>query len=652
MGLALLKADSRIEYNGKKGTLCGIKDNVVWLQFDDGKNDFVSSDQLSDAYSLGEFKLVRKTQDLVLNPICNQEQLGKLEFYNYCFKKMDELRHSSARDEVKAIISQGVDQFGAPNGKVPSDSTLIARFNEWKAADRNISKVFKGTKAKRRSSLKKACIELAYKVIDEHYLQLNGCTIQDTLVTFWDEFAKLDAELEAQANQAGIKVKNPLGKRMGKSAFYDLVRKLDQYEVTKARKGTKAARHQFRNCNEHYQTFRPLERVEVDAVHLPIGLIVKDEETGEEVIRKPIVYIAFDVHTRLVVGYYVCTGASGAENANAVVQLIKHLCDPFKVEASTGQAWPLVGVPEEIVSDAGSAFVSRWVRAVMLKIGATPVTSEAASPWRKPFVERFNGTLKTQFASQLPGYVGNYQRGEVVDSTIEKLAVMTRDEFVAEFEHYILNVYHRNPHRGLDGHTPLEHYEACKHLVRPAIVQDFSKISAFHGFSTEVSLSREGVQTNTLKFNSTELKQLRKKLMTETRKNASPKVTVLFNPDDVSTVSVVDDYEGELIVVPCMDSRATPGMSLDTFKRRYRSKINDDKHVRYVPPTYTSRGKRKGSSSKQASAHDIDKKRGHQDWEDQLNSSDAIGQHDHSQTQVRESTSASANNDFTPTTNY
>lgn len=65
------------------------------------------------------------------------------------------------------------------------------------------------------------------------------------------------------------------------------------------------------------------------------------------------------------------------------------------------------GKPKIIKSDNGSAFVSRYIKEVLLRLDIQSERTPAYSGWCKPFVERNFGRLQNHLTEWLKGYIGH-----------------------------------------------------------------------------------------------------------------------------------------------------------------------------------------------------------------------------------------------------
>jgi putative transposase len=129
-------------------------------------------------------------------------------------------------------------------------------------------------------------------------------------------------------------------------------------------------------------------------------------------------------------------------------------------------AW---GVPEAVRTDEGADYVSRHLRRALADLGVRHEVLPPFSPEKKPFIERFFGTLSRSVLELLPGFSGHSvaeaqalrsrksfaaRRGEA-DAEAFKVALGAA-ELQAACDAWLEAVYEREPHKGLSGRSPFE----------------------------------------------------------------------------------------------------------------------------------------------------------------------------------------------------
>lgn len=123
------------------------------------------------------------------------------------------------------------------------------------------------------------------------------------------------------------------------------------------------------------------------------------------------------------------------------------------------------GVPERVRTDNGAEYISEHVVRALRQLAVAHDIAPPFSPERKPFVERFIGTLQRGLIEGLPGYIGH--------SVPERKAIEARKSFAerqegrkavqvalsaAELQSIIdrwaAHLYEHRPHAGLGGQSP------------------------------------------------------------------------------------------------------------------------------------------------------------------------------------------------------
>lgn len=176
-----------------------------------------------------------------------------------------------------------------------------------------------------------------------------------------------------------------------------------------------------------FEFFAPLECVQADCMYT----VEVPDAKGR---RRQAVLLAFlDDATRRIL--YACFGFS--ESALGFECGIKH------VLAAHGK----IG---RLYTDNGAGFVSLQTRRILDILGIVLVHSRPYRPKGRGKIERFFRTVRQQFLSILD---------------CESLAGL--QDLDVRFHTWLESEYHRNPHRGLGGRTPLELWLEKAHLIIP-----------------------------------------------------------------------------------------------------------------------------------------------------------------------------------------
>ncbi len=127
------------------------------------------------------------------------------------------------------------------------------------------------------------------------------------------------------------------------------------------------------------------------------------------------------------------------------------------------------GVPHIVVSDEGRDYTSRHLRRIYADLGVAHHILPPYSPDKKPFIERFIGTLSRDLFTQLPGFAGHNvadarrlrdrrsfaaRRGEDRIETFR--CSLSPEQLQTRIDEWCEDIYGREPHSGIDGQSPFE----------------------------------------------------------------------------------------------------------------------------------------------------------------------------------------------------
>jgi putative transposase len=132
-----------------------------------------------------------------------------------------------------------------------------------------------------------------------------------------------------------------------------------------------------------------------------------------------------DDASRLIAHSAFCTGESALD-----------------IEGVLKQALLKRGVPIKLVVDNGAAYRSHSLQGICARLGIHLVYCRPYSPEGKGKLERWHRTCRDQFLSEL-----------------DERHITSIEDLNARLWAWVESVYHRTPHAGLSGKTPLERYQ-------------------------------------------------------------------------------------------------------------------------------------------------------------------------------------------------
>lgn len=323
-----------------------------------------------------------------------------------------------------------------------------------------------------------------------------------------------------------------------------------------ARQGASAGRAYRRNVMRRFGVEDILDRVEIDAVTINIGL---KDELGT--FYGPVtLYAAIDVYSRMIVGYHLQLGQG--ESASAYIHCLQHalMPKPDQEELDTLNRWPAYGVPGTIAADPSAAIQSLNFQTFVHHLKSTLIIVQAGQGWKKPFIERWFNTLRTRFLSTLPGYAGKRTDQNRASIDMKKHATLTVEEFKTMLDQYIVDEYHQRPHSGLNGQTP-HHVWTARLAEMPVVIPHaIENLKYLMGETLQRVCSHEGIRIHNVFYHSGELSQIFNEIH-----DKKHKFTVHYDTEDVGRIVVLTP-DGRTLVVPAVDFELLNGMSLSQLR--------------------------------------------------------------------------------------
>jgi len=178
--------------------------------------------------------------------------------------------------------------------------------------------------------------------------------------------------------------------------------------------------------NLKFEFFAPLECVQADCMH---AMKLPDAKGR----RRSAILLAFldDATRRVVYGSFTFSESS------------------FTFETGVRHILGAHGRIGKLYCDNGATFVSNQTRRILDSLGLVLVHSRPGKPAGRGKIERFFRTVRQQFLAPLD---------------VDELASI--DDLDARFHTWLESEYHRSPHRGLNGITPLDAWLAkSRHIV-------------------------------------------------------------------------------------------------------------------------------------------------------------------------------------------
>ncbi|HEY5307140.1 MAG TPA: DDE-type integrase/transposase/recombinase, partial [Casimicrobiaceae bacterium] len=169
--------------------------------------------------------------------------------------------------------------------------------------------------------------------------------------------------------------------------------------VHRKRYGGRAARERFAPVVGTLATERALQVVQID--HTKVDLFVV-EETTREVLGRPWLTLAIDVHTRMIAGFYLSFDPPSVTSVAICLALAVGDKAPWLAALGVDGDWPVQGVPERVHLDNGREFHAQAFAAACARYAIPIDYRPVRTPHYGGHIERLIGTLMGR-VHMLPG---------------------------------------------------------------------------------------------------------------------------------------------------------------------------------------------------------------------------------------------------------
>ncbi|CAM4159756.1 Mu transposase C-terminal domain-containing protein [Vreelandella rituensis] len=248
-------------------------------------------------------------------------------------------------------------------------------------------------------------------------------------------------------------------KGVGKTAFYNRVKKIPPYVCDLQRYGKRHADKKYRLINSFKKSSRVMERVEID--HTALDLILLDD-TLNIPIGRPFITVLIDGFSKCIVGFYL---SFRGPSYNSVRCAILNACldkeDVLKKYPDVEKDWPCQGRIETLVVDNGAEFWSNDLEKFSASVGMSIEFNPVGKPWKKPLVERIFNTYNAKFVGQIPGKTFSSAK-DLEGYEPEKDALLPFSEFLNLLYIWVVDIYNQQPNSRKTNIPALSWQVGCK----------------------------------------------------------------------------------------------------------------------------------------------------------------------------------------------
>ncbi len=250
-------------------------------------------------------------------------------------------------------------------------------------------------------------------------------------------------------------------------------------EAMTKRYGHKMAKEKFSNFDGEFPEGNyPMDVVQID--HTPLDILVVDK-IHRKPLGRPYLTLALDTYSRMVAGIYISLQAPGYFNVSQCLLSVFTKKDIYLQTQEVDGEWNIYGLPRVIHVDNGADLVSSDMQRVCDEYGITLLKRPVARPQFGAHVERVLGTINKEVHNLSGTTFSNIaQKG---DYNSQKEATFTLEELTKWLIHYIVNIYHKKYHHGIDM-SPEDKYikgiigddETAGTGILPPIIDDLDNI--------------------------------------------------------------------------------------------------------------------------------------------------------------------------------
>lgn len=351
------------------------------------------------------------------------------------------------------------------------------------------------------------------------------------------------------------------------------IRRLDPYEIDRARWGRRIADQRHRSTSRQRLATRILERVEID--HSPLKLVV-GTEAGP--LGQPWLTVLIDYYSRMIVGF--CIGFEPPSYPVIMEALRQAILPKTYVHERYPQIanpWPCFGIPEKLVCDRGADLTSKDLEQAAFQLGMELDFMPPRTPHLKGTVESFFDTLNDQLLSALPGRTFRSWEKRA-DYSADDGPLLPYEALVEIVHRHLIDVYSQEKHPTA-AQTRLEVWQESAAEFPPALPASPEELLVLLSKTTERSLSVRGIELSGMFYQSDELAALRAELAANSL--SADKLTVRYNPWDLGSIWVLNPVSRAYLKAPAVDPsvQGLTAYQWRVLRRAVRDRFDAPDHV-------------------------------------------------------------------------
>jgi putative transposase len=491
----------------------------------------------------GEALVVQTVQDL-----SEKEQLSIRKRLAY----VKHMLHAGIRRGMRSVIDAALKRLNGrlPAGateesaevahKVPSSSTVMSWMRDFDKSGGNplslINQNSFRTSPRRINSLIE---EVARRKIRDFYCSRKRPTITATKL-------QIDKELEQHAARGRVEQNDA---KISKSTLRRLILEVSPYDRDVARYGSERSRNNWRYSLGGVQANRVLARYEID--HTILDIVVVDDRNGLP-LGRPTITVVVDRHSGYIAGMHVSFWSAGLASTLAALKVAIRPKDFLTEHAGLTNKWIAHGIPDLFVVDNGLEFHSPQFHAIAMHLSTDVLHCAVRQPWLKAMVERVIGEINRYLPTEgrVEPRLTNYLPLKPEKTACVTFSSLCMGLLKAVVDVHPFEVNDRRLTRAYDLYS-----EGLATQLAPRLAASLEELDIIVASTDTHSVSNEGVFKNYIRYNSTELQDMRRRVGLKFR------TQVKFNPEDISHVWVRHPEQANWLRVPSCFPEYTAGLS-------------------------------------------------------------------------------------------
>ncbi len=455
----------------------------------------------------------------------------------------EELKEAKRREDI--LNAPGSIKDKIQKGKI-SRATYFNWNKLYEEGGRVLAALAPRRPARRRNRLTNELEVIIEKCINKHYLT----TQKKSVRRVWEKVFNLCRK---------FKLRPPC-----EATVRDRINALNTKKKTSKREGHNVARDRHDLMSGKFPgAENPLDVAQVDHTRLDIRLV---DSKRRRAIGRPYLTVMIDVCTRCILGYVLSFEAPSADTVGlCIYHAVMPKDEELKAMGIKGE-WPAEGLIRKVHVDNAKEFHSNTFKKACAQHGINIDYRPVRTPHFGGHVERVIKTINDNIHS-LPGttFSNPTQRGNYNSA---KKAALSLDDMNQWLTEWIVNVYHKEIHSGLDTSPIAEWKIKAQGLYEPSLPADPEKFRIDFMPCVYRKVVRQGIVWDRIWYSDTVLEKfIDRKDKTKNRKDKDRegKVLVHRDPNDISKLYLLDEDNGMYHEIPYAE-RGYPAVTLREWR--------------------------------------------------------------------------------------